>query len=247
MSEHKVGTREEWQVARDELAKLEAEQAERNEEISSKRRDLPWVRVEKEYEFATEDGKRTLAELFDGRSQLLAYNIMFGPDYTLGACPGCTSLGDGLDGSLVHLNHRDVTLICFSRAPIERLTDYKRRMGWEFPYVSTYQTDFPFDFGLALTPEQAQQVPELKELIDNPPDWLREWSSQIGAELEDGLRENPGWIAFARENGTVYHTYTVTAPDPFVAPYLNFLLERTPRSPSSEARPWRKDGYRDYC
>src|SRR2546422_201171 len=102
MPEHKIGTREEWQVARDELAKLEAEQAERNEEIKSKRRDLPWVPVEKEYEFDTEDGKKTLAELFDGRSQLLAYNIMFGPDYTNGACPGCTSLGDGLGGLVDH-------------------------------------------------------------------------------------------------------------------------------------------------
>src|SRR2546427_5595881 len=117
MHEHRIGTREEWQVARNELAKLEAEQAKRNEEITSARRDLPWVRVEKEYEFDTQDGKKTLGELFDGRSQLLAYNIMFGPDYRVGACPGCTSLGDGLDGSLVDLNHRDVTLICFSRAP----------------------------------------------------------------------------------------------------------------------------------
>ena len=159
MVEHKIATREEWQAARDELAKLEAEQAERNEEIKRKRLELPWVPVEKEYEFDTEDGKKTLAELFDGRSQLLAYNIMFGPDYTLGACPGCTSLADGLDGSLVHLNHRDVTLLCFSRAPIDRLTAYKQRMGWEFPYVSTYDTDFAFDFGLALTEEQAQQRP----------------------------------------------------------------------------------------
>ncbi len=159
MPEHKIGTREEWKAARDELAKLEAEQAERNEEIKSKRLDLPWVPVEKEYEFDTEDGKKTLAELFDGRSQLLAYNIMFGPDYTNGACPGCTNLGDGLDGSLIHLNHRDVTLLCFSRAPIERLTAYKRRMGWQFPYVSTYNTDFAFDFGLAMTEEQAQRFP----------------------------------------------------------------------------------------
>src|SRR2546428_193390 len=228
MPEQKIGTREEWQAARDELAKLEAEQGQRNDEIKRKRLDLPWVVVEKEYEFDSEDGKKTLAELFDGRSQLLAYNIMFGPDYIVGACPGCTSLGDGLDGSLVHLNHRDVTLICFSRAPIERLTAYKRRMGWQFPYVSTYNTDFPFDFGLALTEEQAQQIPEVKEMLDNPPDWLQEWSGQVGAELKDGLRENPGWIAFARENGTVYHTYTVTAPDPFVAPDYSFLLDRTP-------------------
>src|SRR5438128_6445168 len=115
MPEHKIGSREEWQAARDELARLEAEQAERNAEITSKRRDLPWVPVEKEYVFDTQEGKQTLAELFDGRSQLLAYNIMFGPDYTLGACPGCTSLGDEFDGPRVHLWHQDVNFICFSR------------------------------------------------------------------------------------------------------------------------------------
>src|SRR5579863_8524593 len=151
MPDHKIGTRQQRQAARDELAKLEAEHAELSEKVTQQRRQLPWVRVEKEYQFDTEDGKRTLAELFDGRSQLLAYNIMFGPDYELGACPGCSNLGDGLDGALVHLNHRDVTLLCFSRAPIEQLTAYKRRMGWHVPYVSTYNTDFAFDFGLALT------------------------------------------------------------------------------------------------
>src|ERR1700730_17527277 len=182
MVDQRIGTREEWQAARDELAKLETEQADRNEKIKEKRLALPWVRVEKEYEFDTESGKKTLTELFDGRSQLLAYNIMFGPDYTKGACPGCTSLGDGLDGSLVHLNHLDVTLLCFSRAPIERLTEYKERMGWEFPYVSTYNSDFAFDFGLALTEEQAQKIPEVKEMIGNPPDDLQKWSRQIGAE-----------------------------------------------------------------
>ncbi|MBV9309183.1 MAG: DUF899 domain-containing protein, partial [Solirubrobacterales bacterium] len=229
MPEHKIGTREEWQVARAELAKLEAEHAKLGEKVTEQRRQLPWVPVEKEYRFDTEQGKKTLAELFDGRSQLLAYNIMFGPDYELGACPGCTNLGDELDGTLVHLNHRDVTLICFSRAPIERLTAYKERMGWRFPYVSTYETEFPFDFGLALRPEQVDQIPELKEMIDNPPEWLEDWSRRIGAKLQDGLREGPSWIAFARDNGSVYHTYTVMAPDPFVAPYHSFLLKRTPK------------------
>src|SRR6266852_6143875 len=245
MPEHRIGTREEWQAARVELAKLEAEHGERNETIKRKRLELLWVPVEKEYEFDTEAGQKTLAELFDGRSQLLAYNIMFGPDYTIGACPGCTSLGDGLDGSLVHLSHRDVTLLCFSRAPVARLSAYKRRMGWQFPYVSTYTSDFAFDFGLALTEEQAQQIPELKELIDNPPGWLQEWSGQIGAELKDGLRENPSWIAFARENGTVYHTYAVTAPDPFVAPYFSLLLDRTPKPQLDEPLNYRKDEYPD--
>jgi predicted dithiol-disulfide oxidoreductase (DUF899 family) len=242
---HTFRTREEWQEARDELAKLEAEHAKLGQRVAEQRRQLPWVPVEKEYQFDTEDGKKTLAELFAGRSQLLAYNIMFGPDYEAGACPGCTSLADELDGGLVHLNHRDVTLICFSRAPIERLVAYKQRMGWQFPYVSTYQTDFPFDFGLAMTEAQAQQIPEVKAMIASPPGWLEEWSQQIGADLEDGLREGPGWIAFARENATVYHTYTVMAPDPFVAPYHNFLLERTPKPQPEEPRTWRKDEYPD--
>jgi predicted dithiol-disulfide oxidoreductase (DUF899 family) len=245
MSERTIGTRTDWKAARDELAKLEAEQAKLNEEVKQKRLELPWVAVEKEYVFDTESGKKTLAELFEGRSQLLAYNVMFGPDYTNGACPGCTSLADGLDGGLVHLNHRDVTLICFSRAPIDRLTAYKERMGWQFPYVSTYDTEFAFDFGLALTKEQAQQIPQIQELIESPPDWLEEWAGQIGAKLEDGLRESPSWIAFARENGTVYHTYTVMAPDPFVAPYFNFLLERTPKRQPDEPRTFRKDEYPD--
>jgi predicted dithiol-disulfide oxidoreductase (DUF899 family) len=245
MTEHKVGTSEEWTTAREELAKLENDQAELNAEIKKKRLALPWVPVEKEYAFDTQDGKKTLAELFDGRSQLLAYNIMYGPDYEVGACPGCSNLADGLEGAQIHLNHRDVTLICFSRAPIDRLTAYKERMDWKFPYVSTYDTDFPWDFGLALTEEQAQQIPEVKEMIDDPPDWLQDWSKQVGAELKDGLREGPSWIAFARENGTVYHTYTVMAPDPFVRPYYSFLLERTPKELENEFRAWRKDEYDD--
>ena len=243
MAEHRTGTREEWQADRDELAKLEAQHAQLNDDIKKKRHELPWVAIEKEYVFDTEDGKKTLAELFDGRSQLLAYNMMFGPDYTLGACPGCTSLADGFDGQLIHLNKRDVTFLCFSRAPIDRLAAYRQRMGWQFPYVSTYETDFPWDFGLALTEEQAQQIPEVKEMIDNPPEWLQEWSQQIGAELKDGLREAPSYIAFARDSRTVYHTYTVQAPDPFVAPFFNMLLERTPKPQPAAPRSWRKDEY----
>ena len=245
MTTHATGTREEWQAARDELAKLEAEHAERTREITEKRRELPWVPVEKAYELDTEDGKKTLAELFEGRSQLLAYNVMFGPDYRLGACPGCTSLADALDSARVHLSHMDVTLIAFSRAPIDRLAAYKRRMGWQFPYVSTYESEFAFDFGLALTEEQAKQVPQIKELIENPPEFLQKWSRDIGAELKDGLREAPSWIAFARENGTVFHTYTVSAPDPFVAPYFSFLEERTPKGAPAGASPRRKDEYTD--
>ena len=245
MAEHTVATRGEWQAARAELAKLEAQHAELGAKVTEQRRALPWVRVEKEYELDTEDGRKTLAELFDGRSQLLAYNIMYGPDYEVGACPGCSNLGDELDAARVHLEHRDVTLICFSRAPIDRLIAYKQRMGWTFPWVSTYESDFPFDFGLAMTPEQAAEIPEVRGMVDDPPDWLADWSRQVGADLADGLREGPGFIAFARDNGAVYHTYTVTAPDPFVAPYHVFLLDRTPKAPSEEPRAWRKDEYPD--
>jgi predicted dithiol-disulfide oxidoreductase (DUF899 family) len=245
MAEHRTGTREEWQAARAELAKLEGEQAERNEEIKRKRRELPWVPVEKEYELDTQDGKKTLAELFDGRSQLLAYNIMYGPDYEVGACPGCTSLADEFDGGLIHLNKRDVTFICFSRAPIDRLTAYKERMGWQFPYVSTHGSDFPFDFGLALTEEQAAEIPEIQQMLAEPPEWLQFWSKQVGADLKDGLREAPGYIAFARENGTVFHTYTVTAPDPFVQPFFSFLLDRTPKPQPEDPTAFRKDEYPD--
>jgi predicted dithiol-disulfide oxidoreductase (DUF899 family) len=243
MTAHKVGTRDEWQAAREDLARLEAEHAELGRKATEKRRELPWVPVKKEYEFDTEDGKKTLAELFDGRSQLLAYNIMFGPDYTVGACPGCSNLGDELDATRVHMEHRDVTQICFSRAPIDRLIAYKERMGWTFPWVSTYGTDFPFDFGLAMTPEQAEQIPEVKDMVANPPEWLQAWSEQVGADLEDGLREGPGFIAFALDDGVVHHTYTVMAPDPFVAPYHSFLLDRTPKPEPAEPRAWRKDEY----
>src|SRR5205085_7675114 len=144
----KIATRDEWQAARDELATLEAEHAELGQKVTERRRELPWVEVEKEYEFDTDQGKKTLAELFDGRSQLLAYNIMFGPDYELGACPGCTNLGDELDAPCVQLNHRDVTLICFSRAPIDRPIAHKERTGWQFTYLSTNRTEFPFHLGL---------------------------------------------------------------------------------------------------
>jgi predicted dithiol-disulfide oxidoreductase (DUF899 family) len=245
MTDHKIGTRAEWQKARDELAKLEARQAELNTEIKQKRLALPWVKVEKKYEFDTEDGRRTLADLFEGRSQLLAYNIMFGPDYKEGACPGCSNLVDHLDPAALHLGHRDVTLILFSRAPIDRLIAYKKRMGWQLPYVSTYDNEFAFDFGLALTKEQAKKVPEITQMVDAPPDWLEDWGRQVGAKLEDGLRENPSFIAFARDNGTVYHTYTVSAPDPFVAPYFSMLQERTPKGTDEEPRAWRKDEYPD--
>jgi predicted dithiol-disulfide oxidoreductase (DUF899 family) len=243
MTEHKIGTREEWLAARNELLERENEHAERSEELMRQRQELPWVPVEKEYTFETDEGPKTLAELFDGRSQLLAYNIMFGPSYT-GACPGCSSLADHLDGALSHLNHRDVTLLCFSRAPLEKLQAYKQRMGWTFPWVSTNGTDFAFDFDLALTPEQMSGIDEIQETLRQPPDWLQDWAKDVGTELEKGMAENPSWIAFALENGVVYHTYTRAAPDrDFVSPYYEQLLDRTPKGRVDEFRATRRDEY----
>jgi predicted dithiol-disulfide oxidoreductase (DUF899 family) len=245
MPEHKVGTREEWLAARSELLERENEHDKQSAELARQRQELPWVPVEKEYTFATDEGTKTLVELFDGRSQLLAYNIMFGPSYTA-ACPGCSNLADHLDAALIHLNHRDVTLLCFSRAPLEKLQAYKTRMGWRFPYVSTYGSDFPFDFDLALTEEQAAGSEEIQTLLKDPPDWLEKWSEDVGTPLESGMRENPSWIAFAREDGVVYHTYTRAAPDrDFVVPYYSVLLDRTPKGRVDDFQATRRDEYED--
>jgi predicted dithiol-disulfide oxidoreductase (DUF899 family) len=148
MTEHKLGSREEWQAARDELLEREKEHTRNGDQLARQRRELPWVPVEKEYRFETEEGTRTLAELFDGRSQLLIYHIMYGPDYTVGACPICSSMADTIDGLLPHLHARDVTMLLVSRAPLEVLQAYKRRMGWSIPWASTAGNDFNFDFGV---------------------------------------------------------------------------------------------------
>jgi predicted dithiol-disulfide oxidoreductase (DUF899 family) len=246
MSPHKVATREEWLAARNELLEQENALAQRSEELAEQRRQLPWVPVEKEYTLDTDEGKKSLAELFDGRSQLLAYNIMYGPSYSVGACPGCSNLADHLDGGVVHLEHRDVTFLCFSRAPLEKLQAYKKRMGWSFPWVSTGGSDFPFDFELAFTKEQMADVEEVQTMLADPPDWLRDWAEQVGTELELGMLENPGWIAFALEDGVVYHTYSRFAPDrDFVVPYYLQLLDRTPKGRVDDFRAWRHDEYPD--
>src|SRR3954451_18925383 len=227
MPEHTTGTREDWEAARAELAKLEAEQAERNSEIIKKRRELPWVRVEKEYTFDTEEGKKTLSELFDGRSQLLIYHLMFGPTYEA-ACPGCTGLADHFDAAVVHLNNRDVTLMAISRAPIEKLQAYKQRMGWEFPYVSSFGSDFNFDFDFAFTPEQ-MATGELAKMVEEADDWLKDWADNVGTDLAHGMAESPGWNVFALEDGVVYHTYSRTAPDRFLlAAFYSQLLDQVP-------------------
>src|SRR5436190_7191036 len=153
MTEHGIGTRDEWLAARERLLEREKELTRRSDELARERRDLPWVRIEKEYRFETDEGPKTLADLFAGRSQLLVYHSMFGPEYTAG-CPVCSSGADTFDGAVPHLNARDVTFVCVSRGPLERLHAYRERMGWTFPWVSSADTDFNFDFNVSHTEEQ---------------------------------------------------------------------------------------------
>jgi predicted dithiol-disulfide oxidoreductase (DUF899 family) len=226
MPKHTVGTKEEWAAARQRLLEKEQGLGERDEALAKERQELPWVPVEKEYTFGTEEGEKTLAELFDGRSQLLIYHLMFGPTYEA-ACPGCTGLADHFDAALVHLNHRDVTLAAVSRAPIEKLAAYRRRMEWTFPWASSFGSDFNFDFDFAHTPEE-MATGELAKMVEEAEDWLHEWAGSVGTDLASGMAESPGWNVFAREDGTVYHTYSRTAPDRFLVAYYQQLLDQVP-------------------
>jgi len=242
MPSHTVGTREEWAAKRKELHEREQELASVDEELAKQRQELPWVPVEKEYTFDTEEGKKTLVELFDGRSQLLIYHLMFGPSYEA-ACPGCTGLADHLAAALVHLNNRDVTLMCVSRAPIEKLQAYKQRMGWKFPWASSFASDFSFDFDMALTPEQ-MATGEMAKMVAEAPDWLKDWADNVGTDLASGMAESPGWNAFALEDGVVYHTYSRTAPDRFMlAPYYYQLLDQIPAGREADFPLRRHDEY----
>jgi predicted dithiol-disulfide oxidoreductase (DUF899 family) len=242
MPKHRVGTRDEWSAARKELLEQEQKLGNVDEELAKQRQELPWVPVEKEYTFDTEEGMKTLPELFEGRSQLLIYHLMFGPTYAA-ACPGCSGLADHLDAALVHLNNRDLTLICISRAPIEKLQAYKRRMGWEFPYVSSFESDFNFDFDFAFTQEQ-MATGELAEMVAEAPDWLKDWSENVGTDLASGMAESPGWNVFALDDGVVYHTYSRTAPDRFLlAPYYSQLLDQVPDGRDADFPLRRHDEY----
>jgi predicted dithiol-disulfide oxidoreductase (DUF899 family) len=239
---HKVATREEWQSAVDALREREQELGNLDEEVAKQRSELPWVRVDKEYMFDTEEGEKSLPELFDGRSQLLIYHLMFGPSYEV-ACPGCTALADHLDGALPHLNNRDVTVMCISRAPIEKLRAYKQRMGWTFPYVSSYGSDFNFDFGFSNTEEQLSSE-EFAKTIEEPDDFLKDWAENVGSDLRSGMSENPGWSVFKLEDGVVYHTYVRMAPDRFlVVPYYDLLLDQVPNGRAGDFPLKRRDEY----
>jgi predicted dithiol-disulfide oxidoreductase (DUF899 family) len=242
MTTHKIATHEEWDEARKQLREREEELGKLDEEIAKQRQELPWVRVEKEYTLDTEDGPRTLVELFDGRSQLLIYQLMFGPTYEA-ACPGCTGLADSFDGVLPHLNARDVTLIAISRAPIEKLNAYKQRMGWKFPYVSSYNSDFNFDFDGSLTEDQMASD-EMRKMVEEADDWLKDWADNVGTDLEHGMAENPSWNVFKLEDGVVYRTYYRTAPDRFLlSTYTQQLLDQVPDGRDADFPLRRHDEY----
>jgi predicted dithiol-disulfide oxidoreductase (DUF899 family) len=209
MASHTVGTREEHQKAREELLKREKEHTRTADELARERRELPWVPIDREYRFETEQGTRTLTELFDGRSQLLVYHFMFGPSYEAG-CPVCSSSADAVNGVLPHLHARDVTMLYVSRAPLEKLLAYRRRMGWSFPWVSSEGSDFNFDFNVSHTEEQLRE--QMGPVLEGaPPPVLRQMATETGTDVAGYLSEAPGLSAFAMEDGTVFHTYSTYA------------------------------------
>ncbi len=223
MTEHRIGTQEEWQAEREQLLKEEKELTRRGDELARKRRELPWVAVEKEYTFETEDGTKTLAELFDGRSQLVVYHFMFGPPYEAG-CPVCSSITDTLNAQVPHLQARDVTLLLASRAPLEKLLAFRRRMGWSIEWVSSDSGDFNPDLGFLNTEEQ------LRPFLDGDvPVTVEQNARMCGTDALGYVTERPGLSVYALEGGTVYRTYVTTARglEPGMAFYG--LLDRTPR------------------
>jgi predicted dithiol-disulfide oxidoreductase (DUF899 family) len=223
MAEHRIATQEEWQAEREELLKREKELTRRNDELAEQRRQLPWVPVEKDYSFETRDGTKSLADLFDGRSQLLIYHFMFGDPYEAG-CTVCSSITDTLNPQAVHLKARDTTLILSSRAPLDRLLAYRERMGWSLPWVSTVGDDFHRDLGFAYTEEELKPFLEGGEI---PPVAIQ-MAERSGTDLKGYVSEGPGLSAYALSDGTVYRTYVSTARglEPAMAYYG--LLDRTP-------------------
>jgi predicted dithiol-disulfide oxidoreductase (DUF899 family) len=203
MTDHKIVRRDEWQAARDELLRREKEHTKMADELARQRRELPWVAVEQEYLFDTDDGTRTLAELFDGRSQLMFYHFMFGPSYQAG-CPVNSSIADGLDGLAAHLKARDVTLVLVSQAPLARLQGYKRRMGWTLPWVSSANTGFNFDFGESHTLEQVRSW-DLDE--GALPPIVAVNAAASGTDVAGYLTESPAVSVFTQAGGAVYQTY----------------------------------------
>jgi predicted dithiol-disulfide oxidoreductase (DUF899 family) len=223
MTEPKIVNRDEWDAARDELLALEKEHTRRSDELARLRHDLPWVRVEKYYTLETADGPRTLAQLFEGRSQLVVYNFMFGPEYSAG-CPVCSSIADSFNGVLEHLKARDVTMICVSRAPLDKLLPYRTRMGWDFNWASSFGSDFNFDFGRSVDRETVAGWFE-----GEPPAVPAQLAAECGTDAIGYMSEGPGLSVFATFGGDVYLTYTATARglEPIMVYYG--ILDRVPR------------------
>jgi predicted dithiol-disulfide oxidoreductase (DUF899 family) len=219
MTDHKIGTHEEWLAARLELLEAEKELTRRSDELARRRQELPRVRIDKEYRFETDEGTGSLADLFRGCSQLLVYHFMFGPEYTAG-CPACSAIADGFDGFVVHLANHDVTLCAVSRAPLAKLQAYKRRMGWSFPWASSFGSDFNYDFNVSYTEEQQQsgvveynfRTSDVRQSLEGGKEGhLAEWAATTGTDWATYTREAPGMSAFALEDGVVYHTYSAYA------------------------------------
>jgi len=219
MTDHTTGTRDEWLAARLELLKAEKELVRRSDELARRRQELPWVRIDKKYRFETDEGSASLADLFRGRSQLLIYHFMLGPDYKAG-CPSCSAIADGFNGFVVHLANHDVTLCAVSRAPLAKLQAYKRRMGWTFPWASSFGSDFNYDFQAGHTEEQERSgFVEYNFRSEDVRSSLEAGNEGPGAEIAAGVgtdwptfwRERPGMSAFSLEDGIVYHAYSTYA------------------------------------
>jgi predicted dithiol-disulfide oxidoreductase (DUF899 family) len=215
MTTHVRGTREEWLTARLALLEDEKDLTRRSDELARRRQELPWVRIDKEYRFDTDEGSASLPDLFRGRSQLLIYHFMFGPDYTAG-CPSCSAIADGFSGSVVHLANHDVTLCAVSRAPLAKLQTYKRRLGWTFPWASSFGGDFNFDFSVGFT-EKQQREGSVEYNYRREAAWkgggdgAATFAAMSGTDAATFTRERPGMSAFALEDGVVYHTYSTYA------------------------------------
>jgi len=246
MTKHKAGTRKEWLAARIDLLEAEKDLTRRSDELAQRRQDLPWVRIDKEYRLETDEGSASLADLFRGRSQLLVYHFMFGPDYTAG-CPSCSSIADGFDGFAVHLANHDVTLAAVSRAPLAKLQAYKRRMGWVFPWASTFDSDFNADFNVWFT-EQQQREGGIDYNYRREKQWqlrgsdgpVAEIAATTGTDPATYMRERPGMSAFALEDGVVYHTYSTYARGLDSLWGMYQWLDRAPRGRNETGVWWRR-------
>src|SRR5919112_351797 len=238
MTDHKIGTREEWLASRLELLKAEKELTRRSDELAQWRQRLPWVRIDKEYHFETDEGMASLADLFRGRSQLLIYHFMFGPEYR-GGCPACSAIADGFNGFAVHLEHHDVAMIAVSRAPIAALQAYKRRMGWTFTWISSLDSDFNYDFNTSFTEEQQRSgsIDYNYSTLGTTPDSAGEFAAMTGTDVPTYTREASGMSAFALSDGVIYHTYSTYARGLDVLWGMYQWLDRAPNG-RNEPVPW---------